>query len=185
MKTDDERKSTTKCSAAPPLPPSSPAGWRDSASPARPSQTAGCPPPGAAARPGRWSPWLLGGPQWLSGSPEWPSGPPAEPGRTQGDRLLAEPLMDNLPSADSLTIIIPDPFGITHHRSAVEELFAAAVKPLLIFTELNNIFTDPLNKTSTESFLENITYSFYAKTVFLQRNFSASLKSSLSDLFSS
>lgn len=141
MKTDDERKSTTKCSAAPPLPPSSPAGWRDSASPARPSQTAGCPPPGAAARPGRWSPWLLGGPQWLSGSPEWPSGPPAEPGRTQGDRLLAEPLMDNLSSVDLWTIIFPDPFGITHHRSAVEELFAAPVKPLLISP---NSTTSPL-----------------------------------------
>ena len=70
--------------SAPPLPPSSPAGWRDSTSPARPSQTAGCPPPGAAARPGRWSPWLLGGPRWLSGSPEWPSGPPAEPGGHTG-----------------------------------------------------------------------------------------------------
>lgn len=82
--------------SAPPLPPSSPAGWRDSASPARPSQTAGCPPPGAAARPGRWSPWLLGGPRWLSGSLEWPSGPPAEPEDTQGDNLISEPLTVNL-----------------------------------------------------------------------------------------
>lgn len=59
---------------------SSPAAWRGSASPARPSRTAGCPPPGVSVRPGRWSPSLPAGPRWLSGSPGWLSGPPAGPG---------------------------------------------------------------------------------------------------------
>lgn len=56
-----------------------PSGWRGSASPARPSQTAACHPPAAAARPGRWFPWQHAALLWPSGSPAWLSELPAEP----------------------------------------------------------------------------------------------------------
>lgn len=64
--------------------PSSPAEWRGSASPARRSQTDGCPPPGASALPGRWFPLRPVEPLWPCENPEWPSGPPAGPsGQTE------------------------------------------------------------------------------------------------------
>lgn len=65
-----------------------PSGWRGSASPARPSQTAACHPPAAAARPGRWSPWRREAPRWPSGSPAWLSELPAAPAR---ERNLMRP----------------------------------------------------------------------------------------------
>lgn len=59
--------------------PDSPSVWRGSASPATPSQTAGCRPPGASARPERWFPSPHAELPWLSGSPEWLFEPPTEP----------------------------------------------------------------------------------------------------------
>lgn len=67
-----------------------PSGWRGSASPARPSRTAACRPPAAAARPGRWSPWRRGAPRWPSGSPGWPAEPPAAPAQER-PRETADP----------------------------------------------------------------------------------------------
>lgn len=80
--------STGPYSRRPPRPPSSPSGWRGSASPARLRQTAGCPPPGVSAQPARWSPWPLAAPRWLSGSPAWPSGPPAGPEHNRDQSII-------------------------------------------------------------------------------------------------
>lgn len=66
-----------------------PSEWRDSASPARQSQTVACHPPAAAALPGRWSLWQHGAPLWPSGSPVWPSELPAEPVRERTVRPQA------------------------------------------------------------------------------------------------